>query len=153
GEDVSTDITTMNDAWDKALWNWTSTTQANLPSNQALLFQMGEVEQSLYTLGVTAQILTFPDLVNQKLLDMHTGEKLDFFHEFSDEFYKPEFLPIAWKYLREHPHRINGFMTENGVIYRASPTMPHLLSFILMNGVVVFGFLLIWLVGFLHYFQ
>jgi hypothetical protein len=84
---------------------------------------------------------------------MHVGEKLDFFHEFSDEFYKPEFLPIAWQYLREHPHRINGFMTENGIIFRASPSVPHLLSPILISGVVALGFLLIWLVGVLNYFQ
>ncbi len=153
GEDVSSDITIIRDAWDKALWNWPDTTQGNPPSKQELLFQLGEVEQSIYTLGVTAQILTFPDLVNQKLLDMHTGEKLAFFHEFSDEFYKPEFLPIAWQYLREHPHRINGFMTENGTIYRASPVVPHLLSTILISGVVALGFLLIWLVGVLNYFQ
>ncbi len=95
GEDVSSDITFICDAWDKALWNWPDTTQGNLPGKQELLFKLGEVEQSIYTLAVTAQILTFPDLVNQKLLDMHTGEKLDFFHEFSDEFYKPEFLPVA----------------------------------------------------------
>jgi len=151
GEDVSSDITFIRDAWDKALWNWPDTTQGNPPDKQDLLFKLGEVEQSIYSLAVTAQILTFPDLVNQKLLDMHTGEKLDFFHEFSDEFYKPEFLPVAWQYLREHPHRINGFMTENGIIYRASPFVPHWLSLILINGVVAAGFLLIWLVGILHY--
>ncbi len=100
---------------------------------------------------IVAAIEAFPDLVNQKLLNMHIGEKLDFFHEFSDEFYKPEFLPIAWQYLRDHPHRINGFMTENGIIYRASPFVPHWLSLILINGVVALGFLLIWLVGILHY--
>ena len=153
GEDVSSDITIIHDAWEKALWNWPDTTQGNPPSKPELLFQLGEVEQSIYTLSVTAQILTFPDLVNQKLLDMRTGEKLDFFHEFSNEFYKPEFLPIAWQYLREHPHRINGFMTENGIIYRASPSVPHLLSPILISGVVALGFLLIWLVGVLNYFQ
>ena len=153
GEDVSSDITIIRDAWDKALWNWPDTPQGNPPSKPELLFQLGEVEQSIYTLGVTAQILTFPDLVNQKFLDMHTGEKLDFFHEFSDEFYKPEFLPIAWQYLREHPHRINGFMTENGIIYRASPVAPHLLSSILISGIVALGFLLIWLVSVLNYFQ
>ena len=151
GEDVSSDITFICDAWNKARWNWPDTKQGNLPSKQDLLFQLGEVEQSIYTLAVTVQILTFPDLVNQKLLDMHTGEKLDFFHEFSDEFYKPEFLPVAWQYLREHPHRINGFMTENGMIYRASPLVPHWLSLILINGVVAAGFLLLWLVGILHY--
>ena len=153
GEDVSTDITIIRDAWDKALWNWPDTTQGNQPSKQERLSQLGEVKDSLYTLIVRAQILTFPDLVNQKLLDMRTGEKLDFFHEFSDEFYKPEFLPLAWQYLREHPHRINGFMTEKGMIYRASPFVPHLLSFILIIGVVALGFLLIWLVGVLNYFQ
>ncbi|OLE73157.1 MAG: hypothetical protein AUI36_00845 [Cyanobacteria bacterium 13_1_40CM_2_61_4] len=84
---------------------------------------------------------------------MHTGEELDFFHEFSDAFYKPEFLPVAWQYLREHPHRINGFMTEDGIIYRASSLAPHFLSSILIIGVVASGFLLIWLVGVLHYFQ
>src|SRR6266516_1850412 len=153
GEDVSSDITIIHDEWEKALWNWPDTTQGNPPSKPELLFQLGEVEQSIYTLSVTAQILTFPDLVNQKLLDMRTGEKLDFFHEFSNEFYKPEFLPIAWQYLREHPHRINGFMTENGIIYRASPSVPHLLSPILISGVVALGFLLICLVGVLNYFQ
>ncbi len=152
GEDVSTDITIMSDAWDKALWNWGLATQANQPSTQDLLFQMDEVKQSILTLGVKAQILTFPDLVNQKLLDMRTGEALNFFQEFSDEFTQPEFLPIAWKYLREHPHRINGFMTENGIIYRASPTIPHFVSFICIIGVVALGFLLIWLAGILHYF-
>ncbi len=42
-------------------------------------------------------------------------------------------------------------MTENGIIYRASPSVPHWLSLILINGVVVAGFLLIWLVNILHY--
>ena len=153
GEDVSSDITIMCDEWEKALWNWPNTTEGNSPSKQELLFQLGEVEQSIYTLGVTAQILTFPDLVNQRLQDMHTGEELDFFHEFSDEFYKPEFLPVAWQYLREHPHRINGFMTENGIIYRASSLVPHFLSSILIIGVFASAFVLIWLVGVLHYFQ
>ncbi len=153
GEDVSSDITIMCNEWEKALWNWPNTTEGNSPSKQELLFQLGEVEQSIYTLGVTAQILTFPDLVNQRLLDMHTGEELDFFHEFSDEFYKPEFLPVAWQYLREHPHRINGFMTENGIIYRASSLVPHFLSSILIIGVFASAFLLIWLVGVLNYFQ
>src|SRR2546421_5217285 len=153
GEDVSSDITIMCDEWEKALWNWPNTTEGNPPSKQELLFQLGEVEQSIYTLGVTAQILTFPDLVNQRLQDMHTGEELDFFHEFSDEFYKPEFLPVAWKYLREHPHRINGFMTENGIIYRASSLVPHFLSSILIIGVFASAFLLIWLVGVLNYFH
>ena len=151
GEDLSSDITFIHDAWDKALWNWPDTTQGNLPGKQDLLFKLGEVEQSIYSLAVTAQILTFPDLVNQKLLDMQTGEKLDFFHEFSDEFYKQEFLPIAWQYLREHPHRINGFMTENGIIYRASPSVPHWLSLILISGIVAAGFLLIWLVKILPF--
>ncbi len=153
GEDVSSDITIMCNEWEKALWNWPNTTEGNSPSKQELLFQLGEVEQSIYTLGVTAQILTFPDLVNQRLQDMHTGEELDFFHEFSDEFYKPEFLPVAWQYLREHPHRINGFMTENGIIYRASSLVPHFLSSILIIGVFASAFLLIWLVGVLNYFQ
>ena len=153
GEDVSSDITIMCDEWEKALWNWPNTTEGNLPSKQELLFQLGEVEQSIYALGVTAQILTFPDLVNQRLQDMHTGEELDFFHEFSDAFYKPEFLPVAWQYLREHPHRINGFMTENGIIYRASSLVPHFLSSILIIGVFASAFLLIWLVGVLNYFQ
>jgi len=153
GEDVSSDITIMCDEWEKALWNWPNTTEGNSPSKQELLFQLGEVEQSIYTLGVTAQILTFPDLVNQRLQDMHTGEELDFFHEFSDEFYKPEFLPVAWQYLREHPHRINGFMTENGIIYRASSLVPHFLSSILIIGVFASAFVLIWLVGVLNYFQ
>ncbi len=153
GEDVSSDITIMHNSWDKALWNWPGTKQADQPGKDELLYQLGEVKQSIYELCVTAQILTFPDLVNQKLQDMHTGEKLDFFHEFSDEFYKPEFLPVAWQYLREHPHRINGFMTENGIIYRASPIMPHWLSLIFINGVVALGFVLIWLAGVLNYFQ
>ncbi len=152
-EDVSSDIIMIYDAWAKALWNWPDTTPGKLPDKQDLLFQLGEVEQSIYTLSVAAQILTFPDLVNQKLMDMHTGEKLDFFHEFSDEFYKPEFLPIAWQYLREHPHRINGLMTENGIIYRASPTVPHVLSLLIVIGIVASGFLLIWLIGMLNYFQ
>ncbi len=153
GEDVSSDVTIMCNEWEKALWNWPNTTEGNPPSKQELLYQLGEVEQSIYTLGVTAQILTFPDLVNQRLQDMHTGEELDFFHEFSDEFYKPEFLPVAWQYLREHPHRINGFMTENGMIYRASSLVPHFLSSILIIGVFASAFLLIWLVGVLNYFQ
>ena len=153
GEDVSSDITIMHDEWEKALWNWPDATQGNLASNQELLFQLGEVKESIYTLGVRAQILTFPDLVNQRLQDMHIGEQLDFFHEFSDEFYKPEFLPVAWQYLREHPHRINGFMTENGIIYRASSLVPHFLSSILIIGVFASAFLLIWLVGVLNYFQ
>ena len=153
GEDVSSDITIMCNEWEKALWNWPNTTEGNSPSKQELLFQLGEVEQSIYTLSVTAQILTFPDLVNQRLQDMHTGEELDFFHEFSDEFYKPEFLPVAWQYLREHPHRINGFMTENGIIYRASSLVPHFLSSILIIGVFASAFVLIWLVGVLNYFQ
>jgi hypothetical protein len=152
GEDVSSDITIMHDEWEKALWNWPDTTQGNLPSNQELLFQLGEVKESIYTLGVRAQILTFPDLVNQRLQDMHTGEQLDFFHEFSDEFYKPEFLKVAWQYLREHPHRINGFMTENGIIYRASSLVPRFLSSILVAGIVGSGFLLIWLASVLNYF-
>jgi hypothetical protein len=153
GEDVSSDITIIKNSWDKALWNWPGTKQADQPGKDELLYQLGEVKQSIYELLVTAQILTFPDLVNQKLQDMHTGEKLDFFHEFSDEFYKPEFLPVAWQYLREHPHRINGFMTDNGIIYRASPIMPHWLSLIFINGVVALGFVLIWLAGVLNYFQ
>ena len=152
GEDVSSDITIMHDEWEKALWNWPNTTQGNLPSSQELLFQLGEVKQSIYTLAVRAQILTFPDLVNQRLQDMHTGEQLDFFQEFADEFYKPEFLPVAWQYLREHPHRINGFMSENGIIYRASPVVPRFLSSILIAGVGASGFLLIWLAGVLDYF-
>lgn len=151
-EDVSTDITIMRDAWEKARWNWPDTTQRHLPGKQALLLQLSEVKQSIYSLAVTAQILTFPDLVNQKLMDMHTGESLDFFREFSDEFYKPEFLTIAWQYLCEHPHRINGFLTEDGMVYRASPSVPHLFSSILIGGVVALGFLLIWLAGVLHYF-
>jgi len=73
GEDVSSDITFIHDAWDKALWNWPDTTQGKLPGKQELLFQLGEVRESIYSLFVKAQILTFPDLVNQKLLDMHTG--------------------------------------------------------------------------------
>lgn len=151
-EDVSSDITVMHDEWEKAIWNWPDTTHGNLPSNQELLFQLGEVKQSVYTLGVKAQILTFPDLVNQRLQDMHTGEQLDFFHEFSDEFYKPEFLPIAWQYLREHPHRINGFMSEKGIIYRASPLVPRFLSSLLVAGIVASGFALIWVAGVLNYF-
>jgi hypothetical protein len=88
GEDVSTDITTMSDAWDKAIWNWRSATGGDQPSKEDLLFQLGEVEHSISTVGVTAQILTFPDLVNLKLLDMRTGDKLNFFQEFSDRSHK-----------------------------------------------------------------
>jgi hypothetical protein len=152
GEDVSTDITVMHDEWEKAIWNWPDTSEGKLPSNQELLFQLDEVKQAVYTLGVRAQILTFPDLVNQRLQDMHTGEQLDFFHEFADEFYKPEFLPIAWRYLREHPDRINGFMSENGIIYRASPFAPRFLSSLLIAGIVASGFVLIWVAGVLNYF-
>jgi hypothetical protein len=152
-EDVSSDITIIRGAWEKALLNWPNIVQEDLPDKQALLFQLKEVEESLYTLCVTAQILTFPDLVNQKLKDMRIGEKLDFFHEFSDEFYKPEFLPVAWQYLREHSHRINGFLTENGIIYRASPFIPHYwLSLVHIHGIIALGGLLIWLVSVLHYF-
>ena len=151
-EDVSSDITVMHNEWEKALWNWPDTAEGKLPDNKELLFQLGEVKQSVYSLGVKAQILTFPDLVNQRLQDMHTGEQLDFFHEFTDEFYKPEFLPIAWQYLREHPDRINGFMTDNGIIYRASPSRPRFLSSLLIAGVVASGFVLIWVTGVLNYF-
>jgi hypothetical protein len=145
GEDVSSAITIIRDAWEKALLNWPDTT--NPASKQDLLFQLDEVAQSISTLNITAQTLTFPDLVNQKLLDMRLGEKLDFFHEFSDEFRKPELLPVAWQYLREHSHRINGFMTENGMIYRASACVPHWLSLILIQSVVASGFPLIWFVS------
>src|SRR5947208_15418882 len=58
GEDVSSDITIMRDEWEKAVWNWPNTTQGNPPSKQELLFQLSEVEQSRYTVGVTARILT-----------------------------------------------------------------------------------------------
>jgi hypothetical protein len=50
GEDVSSDITIIHDAWEKALWNWPDTTQGNPPIKQELLVQLGEVEQSIYTL-------------------------------------------------------------------------------------------------------
>jgi hypothetical protein len=153
-EDVSSDITIIRGAWEKALLSWPNIIQGNPPDKQELLFQLEEVQQSLYTLCITAQILTFPDLVNQKLRDMRIGEKLDFFHEFSDEFYKPEFLPVAWQYLREHSHRVNGFMTENGIIYRASPFVPHYwLSLVLIPGIVALGCLLIWFVKVLDYPQ
>jgi len=154
GDDVGGDITIIHDAWDKVLWSWPDTTQGSQLGKEELQFRLGEIGQSIYTLTVTAQILTFPDLVNRKLLDMHIGEKLDFFHEFSDAFYKPEFLPVAWRYLREHPRRINGFMTENGIIYCASSHIPlRLLSPLLIHGVVGLGFLLIWLISTLNYFQ
>src|SRR5436305_3324218 len=152
GEDLSSDITLMRDAWEKALLNWPDTIPEKPLNKPELLFLLNEVEESLYTLSVKAQTLTFPDLVNQRLLDMRTGEKLDFYLEFTDEVYKPEFLPIAWQYLREHSHRINGFMTENGIIYRASPFMPHWLSLVLINGVVALGFVLIWLTSILFPF-
>ncbi len=154
GEDVVGDITIMYDVWEKVLWNWQNATQESPLSKQELQFQLGEVEQSIYTLTVKAQILTFPDLVNQKLRDMRTGETLDFFHEFADAFYSPKFLPIAWQYLREHPRRINGFMTENGIIYSASPRVPlRVFSSILIIGVVALGALLVWLLSVLNYFR
>ena len=90
-EDVSSDITVMHDEWEKALWNWPDTSEGKLPGNKELLFQLDEVKQSVYSLGVKSQILTFPDLVNQRLQDMHTGEKLDFFHEFADDERLKEF--------------------------------------------------------------
>ncbi|HEY6407351.1 MAG TPA: hypothetical protein VIY29_07785, partial [Ktedonobacteraceae bacterium] len=34
GEDVSSDITIIRDAWDKALWNWPDTTPENPPNKQ-----------------------------------------------------------------------------------------------------------------------
>jgi len=153
GEDLSSDITLMRDAWEKALLNWPDTIPEHPLDKPKLLFLLNEVEESLYTLSVKAQTLTFPDVVNQRLLNMRTGEKLDFYLEFADEVYKPEFLPIAWQYLREHSHRINGFMTDNGIIYRASPFAPHWLSLVLVDGVVALGFVLIWLASTLQFSQ
>lgn len=153
GEDLNTDITTIHDAWDRALWTWPDEAQMSSLSKQDLLFRLGEVVDSIYNLIVMAQILTFPDLVNQKLAEMHTGEKLDFFKEFSDEFYKPEFLPVAWQYLCEHPHRINGFLADGGIIYRAGRPAFRFVSSISVFLCVAAGFLLIWLAEMLHYFN
>src|SRR5436190_24153197 len=98
GEDLSNDVILMRDAWEKAVLNWPDTMPEKPLNKPELLFLLNELQESLYTLTVKAQTLTFPDLVNQRLLDMRTGEKLNFYLEFTDEVYKTEFLPIAWQY-------------------------------------------------------
>ncbi len=79
GGDIAGDIAFMRVKWDIICWNWPQTSDGQIPTTQELLVRMQGVEQALVGLIKRGEIVTFPDLVNERLKDMRTSESLNFF--------------------------------------------------------------------------
>ncbi len=143
--DIPGRIREMQTRWSKVKWTWpVEGESSSLPASMELIFKLQEVKMALSELIKQGEIVTFPDLVNQQLSDLHTGAYLDFFATFKNDFDTPERLRDVWSYLQEHTARINGIMVEPGLIYRASPShLRRALSFVYITGIIAAGALLL----------
>jgi hypothetical protein len=141
GGDTTGDIALMRVKWDIICWDWPKTSDLQTPTMQDILVRMQAVAQALGDLIKRGEIVTFPDLVNERLRDMRTSECLNFFDTFSEEFNgDQEPLKLAWAYLQKHSLLINGILVEPGLIYRASSSVARrVLSPIIINAFVLAG--------------
>jgi hypothetical protein len=144
-DDYAGYLSTMQIEWGSAIKDCTQLVSEQPSSHvdpaltTSILDELGDVIKR-------GKILTFPDLVNKKLSDMHTGQCLNFFTEYADEFTNPAYLQLVWEYLKNHPLRINGVMVDPGLIYRADARRPRrLLSLLLITSTALIGGLLIYL--------
>ncbi len=149
--DIPGRIQDMQTNWSKIKLTWPfSVDTTPLPTQKELVFKLEEVKTAVCELIKQGEIITFPDLVNQQLTDLHTGAYLDFFATFKNDFDTPERLKDVWSYLQGHATRINGVLVEPGLIYRASAShMRRMLSILYIIGVVGAGALFLLLFHYL----
>jgi hypothetical protein len=112
-------LSTMQIEWSNAVKDCTQLTNEQ-PSSHAVPLLTTSILTALADIIKRGEILTFPDLVNKKLSDMQTGQTLNFFTEYANEFTNQADLRQVWAYLKSNPLRINGVMVDPGLIYRAS---------------------------------
>jgi len=142
--DIPGRLQDMQSNWSKIKLTWPRVDTTPLPTHKELVFELEEVKAAVCELIQQGEIITFPDLVNQQLNDLHTGAYLDFFAAFKNDFDTPERLKDVWTYLQGHSTRINGVLVEPGLIYRASASrMRRILSILYIIGVVGVGALLL----------
>ena len=147
-------VTSIQDNWDRMISGWSELSIEQPLHEKELLRQLDDIENNLFELMVTAEKLTFPERLNEKLDEMRIGQPLDFVAEFSDEFPAREYQLGALQYLREHSGLVMGVVdVEHGLIYRASShAWRRLISPVFINGCVVLGALMIVLLHALHVF-
>jgi hypothetical protein len=67
------------------------------------------------------ELVTVPDRVNDHLISLRIGQKLDFYKTFEDEICSKTDSKNILEYLSAHPKLIHGIVdAENGVVYSAS---------------------------------
>jgi hypothetical protein len=136
-------LSIMQIEWSSAIKDGTQLVSEQ-PSSPAVPQLTTSILNALADLIKRGEILTFPDLVNKKLSDMQTGQTLNFFTEYANEFTNPADLRLVWAYLKSNPLRINGVMVDPGLIYRASARRTRrLLSLLFITLAALIGGLLI----------
>jgi hypothetical protein len=136
-------LNTMQIEWSSAIKDCTQLASEQ-PSSQAVPQLTTSILNALADIIKRGEILTFPNLVNQKLSDMQTGKTLNFFTEYANEFTNQADLQQVWAYLKSNPLRINGVMVDSGLIYRASASRTRrLLSLLFITLTALIGGLLI----------
>ena len=147
-------ITSIQDNWDRMISGWSELSVEQPLHEKELLRQLDDIEKNLFELMVSAEKLTFPDRLNEKLEEMRIGQPLDFVAEFSDEFPAREYQLRALQYLREHSGLVMGVVdVEHGLIYRASSHFwRRLISPVFITGCAVVGALMVVLLHVLNVF-
>ena len=81
-------LSTMQIEWSSALKDCTQLVSEQ-PSSHAVPLLTTSILNALADLIKRGELLTFPELVNKKLSDMQTGQILNFFTEYANEFTNP----------------------------------------------------------------
>jgi len=92
------------------------------------------------------ELVTVPDRVNDHLLSLRIGQKLDFYKTFEDEICSKTESKNILEYLSAHPGSINGIIdAENGVVYKASTDKwRQLESYIAPLGLMIGGLIVLY---------
>jgi len=114
-------ITQMGNVWERIDPQWPRFAENETPDENAALARIAIVDALLCEVIKTAEILTLPERINERLRELRVGQTINFNTEFSEELPEPAARVLALHYLHDHPLMVLGVVdVENGLIYRAS---------------------------------
>jgi hypothetical protein len=114
-------ITQMGDVWERVDPQWPRFAENEAPDENVTLARIVTVDALLCEVIKTAEILTLPERINERLRELRVGQTINFNTEFSEELPEPAARVLALHYLHDHPLMVLGVVdVESGLIYRAS---------------------------------
>jgi len=114
-------ITQMENVWERVDPLWPKFAENETTDENIVLARITSIDTLLCEVIKTAEILTLPERINERLRELRVGQTINFNAEFSEELPEPAARVLALHYLHDHPLIVLGVVdVENGLIYRAS---------------------------------